>query len=116
MNEELGKNLRENLVEVVFLWSENSRVENYKNAVPFVNITIELIATWDANFLPERKWFRDALKQDELETLAKIDRLIKGLDKRKLKDVPGVFTNSDWKLIQREMREYLSVYSPGEEW
>ena len=88
-------------------FSTLDRQRQYKSAVPFVHVPIELIAQWDnhARMVREVAWFAILFSADELEAIASFDALVNDAWLKmgpQLPDVPEILEDARWIQLSRD--------------
>jgi len=98
---------RNNIIEVLKLWSSKDEQLEYQKNVPHVNVVGELYGQWDDFYEPGLEAIKDAFSQRELVLLEKFDAEINvQVDKYNIQHLQlddFIFTE-EWKVLN-----YLST-------
>ena len=75
VSDELIANSRRNMLDTLLCLSCRDRQREYRDAVPYVHVPVELACQWDqhSSLLHEQQWFRDSLTPTELEIALEFD-------------------------------------------
>ena len=97
---ELQINTRKSILNTLNLLASFSQQLEYKNSVPFINVTQELVEQWNNhNILKNKDWYIEIWTENEYFSLEEFNKHfqdnLKSMPKR-LPDVPDILENKAW--------------------
>jgi uncharacterized protein YbaR (Trm112 family) len=102
---ELARRLRQNLLDVLELWTSKEQQLEYQANVPIAQVTAELICQWaDDYYYPETKHFKLAFDENERTVLADFDKVLNNIVDNIPAPLPSLndFINTnDWLVISQ---------------
>ena len=100
---------KNNLYEIIELWSSFEKQLEYQNNVPIAQVSHELFNDWEANFVDGFE-FDKFLTENEIilfyefnDTINKISNLTRQI----LPDISEFIKTKEWKIINEKAKEIL---------
>lgn len=101
--EEMARRLRENLLDVLQLWSSKEEQLKYQENVPIAQVSSELFGQWETFYEPESSQFKSAFNEIESKILAEFNMLIQHV-LEKLTNIPVIeefIITNEWIIINK---------------
>lgn len=104
---------KKNMVQLLEQISNEDRLLNYKRAVPFVHIPLELMSQWKSAYGVEFKWFYEMYDDFQIEQLHEINNQFHSLYSSlnandEIPDVPDILENMHWIKLMRKCQATLA--------
>lgn len=102
---ELAKRIRQNVLNVLELWSSKKEQLEYQKSVPIAQVSDELFCQWaDDTYHPDSKQFKIAFNEKEREILAEFDKVFNSISDNTINNLPDIteFVNTtEWYVINQ---------------
>lgn len=108
---ELADIIRQNVLDILLLWSSKDKQLEYQKNVPIAQVSAELFCQWaDDCYIPEAGQFELAFTKIEREILADFDKKINYISDNTPNDLPFItdFVNThEWFVLNQLAAETL---------
>lgn len=116
VSDDLITNTRRNMVNTLRDLSCPDRQREYRDAVPYVHVPIELACQWSqySSLMREQKWFRDSLAPAELEASLKFDTTFSAFCDQFGRDIPDfdqLWSDPQWTEIRLAAAATLDAFA-----
>ena len=103
-NKELARRLRQNLSDVLDLWTSKDEQMEYQENVPIAQVSVELFCQWVDFYYPETVHFKLAFNDREREILADFDKILNHISDKTPKELPYItdfVKTNDWLVVNQ---------------
>ena len=103
-DKEFAIRLRENLLDILDLWTSKDKQIEYQNNVPIADVSAELFCQWDDIYHPETIPFRLAFDEREREILSDFDKLVNHVSDKTPTYLPYItdfIKTNDWLIVNQ---------------
>ena len=108
---ELTKRIRQNVLNVLELWSSKEEQLEYQKNVPIAQVSTELFCQWsDDTYHPESRQFKLAFDEMEREILADFDKTFNYVSDKtpnNLPDIADFIKTTEWKIVNEAAIETI---------
>lgn len=102
---ELAKRIRQNVLNVLDLWSSKEEQLEYQKNVPIAQVSAELFCQWvDDSYYPDSRQFKMAFNEKERETLAAFDKTFNFISEKTPNNLPEIadfVKTEEWEVVNR---------------
>jgi hypothetical protein len=116
-NVEISKNIRNQILEALFLVSSKEMVLSYQIKVPIADVSAEIFCLWEDSYDPNGDIFKMGFVKKELEALSKFNHAFEEVCRSSPDNLPlidEVVQTSYWRKYSDAARAALKVF-PREE-
>ncbi|WP_421810889.1 hypothetical protein [Flagellimonas sp.] len=110
-HKELGKRIRQNVLDVLKLWASKDEQLEYQKNVPIADVSAELFCQWGDDFYhPETPQFRLAFNENERKVLADFDKTFNLISDKTSKNLPNIVDfvkTNEWLILNQAAVEAL---------
>jgi hypothetical protein len=96
---ELIKNVRNLVIDTIFLLSSKEKQLEYQKRVPYADVSAELFCQWDSVFVPESDTIKKAFSKEELSCLNEFNRIFNKVSDSTPDNLPPIdkfIKSSEW--------------------
>ena len=108
---ELTKRIRQNVLNVLELWSSKEEQLEYQKNVPIAQVSAELFCQWaDDTYHPESRQFKLAFDERERDILADFDKTFNYVSDKtpnNLPDIADFVKTTEWKIVNEAAIETI---------
>ena len=101
---------RNNIFEIIELWSSKEKQLAYQASVPIADVTSELFCQWADSYTPEYVDFRLAFKKIELCLLSEFDKELNFISEKTpnlLPEINNFIETAEWKTLNDKAKDIL---------
>ncbi|MCL6273178.1 hypothetical protein M3P19_04110 [Muricauda sp. 2012CJ35-5] len=102
---ELANRIRQNVMNILDLWSSKEEQLKYQKNVPIAQVSAELFCQWADDFYhPESTQFKMAFDEKERELLSDFDKTLNDISDKTTNDLPyfdDFVKTKEWKVVNR---------------
>lgn len=102
---ELVNRIRQNVLNVLSLWSSKEEQLEYQENVPIAQVSAELFCQWaDDSYHPESRQFKMAFNEKEREILADFDKTFNCISEKTSNNLPDIakfVKTTEWKIVNQ---------------
>ena len=114
---ELSKRIRQNVLNILDLWSSKEVQLEYQKNVPIAQVSDELFCQWADDFYhPDSRQFKIAFNEIERDVLAEFDKTLNFICEKTPNNLPDIVQfvkTTEWKIVnQAEIDAIKRIQQP----
>jgi len=102
---ELAKRIRQNVLNVLDLWSSKEEQLEYQKNVPIAQVSAELFCQWaDDSYHPDSRQFKMAFNEKEREVLTYFDKTLNFISEKTPNNLPDIVEfvkTNEWQIVNQ---------------
>jgi len=102
---ELAKRIRQNVLNVLDMWSSKEGQLEYQKNVPIAQVSAELFCQWvDDSYHPDSRQFKMAFNEKEREVLTDFDKTLNFISEKTPNDLPDILEfvkTNEWQIVNQ---------------
>ena len=107
---ELAKRLRQNVFNVLELWTSKDEQLKYQENVPIAQVSSELFNQWDDFYYPDSDSFKLAFDEKERQILSDFDKILGHICDKTMGNLPYItdfVKTNDWLIVNQAAADTL---------
>ena len=107
---ELAKRLRQNVFDVLELWTSKDEQLTYQENVPIAQVSSELFNQWEDFYYPDSDSFTLAFDKKERQILSDFDKILNHICDKTIGNLPYItdfVKTNDWLIVNQAAADTL---------
>lgn len=109
-SEKIAKQIRQNVLEILELWSSKESQLKFQKDVPTAEVSGELFNLWDDNYYPESDIHKIAFTEKERDALEKFNTLLNIISEKTPQNLPSIeefILSKEWVELNEFAKEVI---------